>query len=254
VSSIIEPTLIPLITEGIEEDLALSNAGNVPPMNTQHNAVFYGREFDDNETMYARFVGTFLKVPNDYDLWQAGQSDQLGLDQVDDVMSYYEAKYNHWSSSADSRLPLFKARSRKLAQSYQEGLNYFDRVNGYWKILIGARTAEVLPEQDCECINAQTGEVVVVDEYYCNNGTPGYPWSSCDMTISYTGNFLEYESDGFILTESAQSAPGQNYWPSRFMDGSNHMQMRNDENTRDAMKAILEEGLGRGFFKTETRQ
>lgn len=37
------------------------------------------------------------------------------------------------------------------------------------------------------------------------------------------------------------------------MDGSNHMQMLNDENTRVAFDLILNKGLDRGFFKTEKR-
>jgi hypothetical protein len=37
------------------------------------------------------------------------------------------------------------------------------------------------------------------------------------------------------------------------MIGSNHYQMRNDENTRDAMEAIFDDGLDKTFFKTDKR-
>jgi len=37
------------------------------------------------------------------------------------------------------------------------------------------------------------------------------------------------------------------------MPGSGHFQMRNDENTRDAVQKILDEGLGSTFFYTDRR-
>ena len=70
---------------------------------------------------------------------------------------------------------------------------------------------------------------------------------------SYTVDFTKRESDAFILAESAMNGPGMNY-PPRKMDGSNHLQMKNDSNTKDAVKAIFEFGLGRDYFKTDKRQ
>ena len=48
------------------------------------------------------------------------------------------------------------------------------------------------------------------------------------------------------------NGPGANYVP-ELMEGSNHFQMRNDSNTRDAMEAIFDDGLGKEFFITERR-
>ena len=48
------------------------------------------------------------------------------------------------------------------------------------------------------------------------------------------------------------NAPGANY-PPREMPGSSHFQMRNDENTRDAIENIFKYGLGGTFFKTNER-
>ncbi len=59
-------------------------------------------------------------------------------------------------------------------------------------------------------------------------------------------------SDGFILVESAMNAPGANYQPQK-MIGSGHFQMRNDQNTRDAMYKIFDEGLIAHFFHTDRR-
>lgn len=53
------------------------------------------------------------------------------------------------------------------------------------------------------------------------------------------------------------NGPGANYDPV-LMDGSNHLQMKNDSNTKDAIKAIFEDGLDQGnpnaYFKTDKRQ
>jgi len=55
-----------------------------------------------------------------------------------------------------------------------------------------------------------------------------------------------------VQTISAMNAPGANY-EVNFMPGSSHFQMRNDENTRDAVQKIFDEGLGRTFFHTDRR-
>jgi hypothetical protein len=54
------------------------------------------------------------------------------------------------------------------------------------------------------------------------------------------------------LEESTTAEVGSNY-DIKFMDGSNHMQMRNDRNMKDAVDAIFIDGLGRKYFKTEKR-
>ena len=51
---------------------------------------------------------------------------------------------------------------------------------------------------------------------------------------------------------SAMNAQGANY-PVRFMPGSSHFQMRNDDNTRIAVEAIFDEGLNKTFFHTDRR-
>jgi len=51
------------------------------------------------------------------------------------------------------------------------------------------------------------------------------------------------------------NGPGANYEP-RWMNGSNHFQMRNDSNTEDAMKLIFAQGMGNGptnFFYTDKK-
>jgi hypothetical protein len=70
---------------------------------------------------------------------------------------------------------------------------------------------------------------------------------TCDPVFFQTRTFRP--NDGFILRESAMNGPGANY-PAQFMDGSNHLQMRNDSKTKYAMKRIFQEGLDFDYFKS----
>ena len=48
------------------------------------------------------------------------------------------------------------------------------------------------------------------------------------------------------------NGPGIHYLP-EFMPGSNHMQMKNDDNMEIAIEKIFEKGLGRPYFITDKR-
>lgn len=70
--------------------------------------------------------------------------------------------------------------------------------------------------------------------------------------MSYIISTTYKPNDGFILAESASNGPGNTH-EVEYMDGSNHMQMRNDSNTEEAMKKIFEDGLQKDYFKTKKR-
>jgi hypothetical protein len=78
----------------------------------------------------------------------------------------------------------------------------------------------------------------------CPNSTPTF---QCEPV--YTVNVTERRSDGFILEESAMTGPGANIG-SQFMPGSNHLQMRNDNNTERARDFILQGTLNSYFNST----
>jgi len=52
------------------------------------------------------------------------------------------------------------------------------------------------------------------------------------------------------------NGPGRNY-DAQLMDGSNHLQMKNDSNMKDAVNAIFEDGLNstspNPYFQTDKR-
>jgi hypothetical protein len=63
---------------------------------------------------------------------------------------------------------------------------------------------------------------------------------------------IQFNADGFLLAESAMDFPGATYEPQK-MEGSNHFQMRNDSNTKNAFKKIFDDGLGQTYFVTKRK-
>ena len=123
-----------------------------------------------------------------------------------------------------------------------------------WQELIGATQTNIVPTGNCTCyfegyyggeeIEVCSGPCETLDCNLCD-------WTQEDFNIVVT----QHPSDGFILVESAMNGPGVNY-PIQKMDGSNHMQMKNDSNMKDAVKKIFEQSFGDyedGYFYTEKR-
>jgi len=61
-------------------------------------------------------------------------------------------------------------------------------------------------------------------------------------------NNLDPDQDGDGYTNVVEDS-----WGPDLDNGSNHLQMRNDNNTRIAMDAIFNGGLGRNYFRTDPR-
>ena len=140
----------------------------------------------------------------------------------------------------------------QIRDAYKEGVDWFPTLDPTWQELIGARTTNIV----------QIGCDYYEEEWY----HPGlYLFlgfdPDCDPDFQYDIEEVLYgprltikQSDGFILEESAMNGPGMNYEP-QFMDGSNHMQMRNDSNMEDAIDKIFIDGIqeGKTFFITPER-
>jgi len=258
------PLATSLFETGIEKEINVENAPAIPPMATENRAAFYGTEDDDNETLAVRFMGSMIAPPGDYPLFEAGASDQVGLDTFAKHNLYYYNKYNYYKSN-EIRLWYFSSPAitlglylyhRNLKNAWKKGVDWFPTYNPTWKSIIKASEFKV-GQIGCEC------------EYYdydVLSGTQIFPGaedcsefednsSPIHSVICYPLiGLLEITkpSDGFILKESAIGGAEVNY-PIREMPGSNHFQMRNDDNTKDAIYKIFFEGLGRAFFKTDKR-
>jgi pimeloyl-ACP methyl ester carboxylesterase len=115
---------------------------------------------------------------------------------------------------------------KKLTDEYKsyvawsQGLEWFNNANEPWQTIIGAKS-----------IN-----------WHKNLG--GDPW----------GEWVERESDGVVLAESAADMPGATHAPVKIsekgpgFDGSSHMQVRNDEGLRKHLNALFD-GDYHPYFK-----
>jgi hypothetical protein len=249
------PLITGFATVGVENELTTSAVSSIPPMATANNAVFYGIEDDDNESLTPRFMGSMLNSPNSTGLYEADKLDAEGIATVASALTFYTTGMNEWQAIHDyycdgALFGLCWTSAERIACGYLEGVNWFPELNPSWKWLIGAERAELIQE-GCECTDIY-GQTAVLGSTDCDDVYTGYPWQVCSDKYRYELN--SFDSDGFILAESAMNAPGRNY-KVQLMPGSNHMQMKNDKNMEEAVIKIFELGIenGRGFFNTEPR-
>jgi hypothetical protein len=249
------PIVTGFATVGVEDELTTSAASSIPPMATANNAVFYGIEDDDNESLTPRFMGSMLNSPNSTGLYGADALDAAGIAAVASALTFYTTSMNTWQAIHDdfcdgALFGLCWTSAEQIACGYRDGVNWFPELNPSWKRLIGAERADLIQE-GCECTDIY-GQTAVLGSTDCDDVYTGYPWQVCSDKYRYEVN--SYDSDGFILAESAMNAPGINY-ERQFMPGSNHMQMKNDSNMEEAVDKIFNDGIeaGRGFFNTDPR-
>ena len=242
-------------TVGVEEELTTTAASSIPPMATANNAVFYGIENDDNETLAPRILGSILNNPNDQPLYGADNLDEVGLAFVSSAISFYTMKMNGYQAvhdffCDDATFDLCWTSAENIAEGYRKGLEWLEDFNSEWKWVIGAERADLI-QMGCECTDIY-GQTAVLGNTDCDDVYTGYPFQTCSDLYTYQTN--EYPSDAFILAESAMAAPGMNY-DAQLMEGSNHLQMRNDSKMEQAITKIFDLGIeeGRGFFNTEER-
>lgn len=239
------PKIFKFAEQGIEAEITTDAAMSIPAMPSDHKAVFYAIEDGhDDGSLAPRFMGSLIKpvTHEDYGLYGAGTSDDLGIAEFAAFLDSYVSKANN------------NAYSNDIQEAYQRGADWLNNLNGTWKELIGATQTNMIPTGICHCWHGFFGD----DEYIeCSEPCPNGPIITCGATCDWIEEELEviiteHLSDGFILEESASDGPGMNYTP-RLMVGSGHMQMKNDTRMSEAVDAIFIDGLGGDFFKTEMR-
>lgn len=262
----IAPLLIEteFLKEGVEEQLTTVYAPSIPDMNTDHNAAFYGVEWGQYDgTMTPRFYGAATFEDEDALYPDQLITDELGIAFFDEMNTLFYNKYIDWSiKAARSRgwIPLpfpISSLSNALTSAdnirdaYYDGIQYLRHMDEYWQNITGSYEINVV-QSGCNYYreNWHTGECVefLGFDADCN---PDYAWDCEEPRMILVAEIKP--SDGFILAESAMNGPGMTYTP-RFMDGSNHLQMKNDSNMEDAVEAIFEFGLDRPYFKTDLRE
>lgn len=154
--------------------------------------------------------------------------------------------------------------AREIRDAYQEGWRWWLNLNDNYKSLFGARETVVANEEDfCRCtykddfsnsfdhedilmINPQLGCSVF------DPGGPDSPYSSCEVMTRTSYQTREYPFDGVVLKSSAESFPGADSGPDNELTGSNHQQMRNDENLETELRELFAGEHGR-YFRTNKK-
>lgn len=250
------PLVASFASTGVEAELTTSAAASIPAMPTDNKAVFYGVEHDDDETLTPRFIGALLNSPGSFPLYGADASDAMGIASVASELDKYVTSMNFWQGLHDdfcegALFGLCWTSAENVAEGYRKGVNWFPTLNPTWKELIGATQTELV-SSGCKCyFEGNYG-----DDYQliCSGPCESLDCSTfCDFVEeTFSFEVTAYDSDGFILAESAMNGPGINY-DVQFMDGSNHMQMKNDSQLELAVEKIFVFGLGGEYFKTDPR-
>lgn len=258
------PVVTSFLSTGLEGQLTTTAASSLPTTPTTNKAAFYGIEQDDNETLTPRFIGAALNSANSFPLYGADASDGLGITMVNNFENIWVSKYEFW---ADQSVPWYEwignpigsiftqALYDKLEGAWKKGVDWFPTLNPTWKDLIGALDMQVY-QAGCQCDYYDYGNLTGTQIFYGNTDCESLESGSMTSSVECQPYYEIYSntkpSDAFILAESAINMPGANYMP-RVMQGSNHLQMRNDSEMKIAVDAIFKDGLDRGYFKTDPR-
>ncbi|MEM6320659.1 MAG: hypothetical protein AAF960_23520 [Bacteroidota bacterium] len=136
----------------------------------------------------------------------------------------------------------------QLQESWRNALQFWLSANDKYKIAIGALTFEEKIVQNCDCTGAITGGGTY---QYTIPGPCPEGLTSC-QTVNVLQRIPNDEpSDGVVTVSSATDYPNAKIGLE--MTGSNHQQMRNDENTKRRLRELWEGEHG-DFFSTKIKQ
>lgn len=278
------------LCEIIGTDAALSMAGEVfppaqnaaaselepnsPTLNTLNSSAgytpnkvaFYGVETPD--MMFFRTINSFVEGANSVQPFMANDNNavvwanksklkyQAKRDAAHNAANAYNS-YRKWHKM--SCCPTWKTKAlnaQKEADAWKRGVEWYTNANEIYRNIIGAVTY-VPTNWTCECEQAiNYGGVTEYQTVHPNasnaaacaanvgiNGINNCEW----IPLNYTRT--EKDCDGIVLAESAGGWAGAK---TAKMEGSNHEQMRNDENTKKRLFELFEGGYG-PYFYTATK-
>lgn len=140
--------------------------------------------------------------------------------------------------------------ARRIRDSWARAFNFWDTANEKYKIAIGALKLEFVEgESICLCQDAQQPLTYEAFLGSCGDNVPDGYINCNTIKATRTINKIEHESDGVVLANSAMDYEGAEKVK---MQGSNHQQMRNDENTKVGLFRLWEGEYG-PFFLTEEK-
>ncbi|MBX2893670.1 MAG: hypothetical protein KF734_22330 [Saprospiraceae bacterium] len=183
------------------------------------------------------------------------------LSEYDSVCAYYGLPPGCWVKR--DQIP-------QIVAGWDETLEWWETANDQFRIITGALEAvDSLPlpdEYECWCryYNSQ-GQLLSDWAWHsygsafpdeCESGPLGIGglYQECQLRQAYGFGFIEKKCDGIVLAELAMHYP-DGFGSSALsivMSGSNHQQMRNDNNLKDVL-INLYDGLYGDFFITEEK-
>lgn len=174
-------------------------------------------------------------------------------------------------------------RLKEERQAFEFGIDFFETANEQWKVIVGAKKHV----DECRCkvtLYSENGDGSdnCKEIYYFDNtdatscaskGQELFDAGGKTKCLLYTLTgftsemdcrkvWREYDSDGVVTLSSQASLSGTNTVNIGLV-GSSHMQIRNDNNTKESLKGLFdgnleqlqryENRLVRDYFKTETK-
>ncbi len=158
-----------------------------------------------------------------------------------------------WAAQGQQR------RAAERRDAWRRGVACMDNFDRLYRAFIGAHVseAEQNTEYYCECklfsfgvVRIDRPEGMTCVDVEAQLGPPGF--ARCQEKSKTTTSYVwrHKDSDGVVLAESAMNIPQHTYLPQP-MEGTTHMRMRNDENTKDELMKIFTGGVGDFFFTEE---
>lgn len=163
----------------------------------------------------------------------------------------------------------------EVRAAYEVGYDWWDKANLLWATAMGARSKSRLSERVCKCRvhNVYTDKqynfsyIPEIDDDCGDNILPNLmpipDWTQWEILggwnedVERITHIIDKPYDGAVLSESAADLPFRTSdmklsdgTDVSLMDGSGHMQMRNDDNLKNCLNHLFNGDVGR-FFKTK---
>lgn len=149
----------------------------------------------------------------------------------------YSAISSHWLTSSLLWLGNGLQQTRDREQEYRDAARWIRNANVNWKRLIGARYDSVyVGEYICECL----GQFIdtVASPTLCNQYLPNCPGMDVLQVLDLTT--IDLPNDGVVPAFSQKAYPGNIIGQPIRMENTNHMQMRNSNETKRVLNDIFD--------------
>ena len=171
--------------------------------------------------------------------------------------------YNEYGSYIQDNVswwPFWPYDQLDARDAYYAGWRWWVDIEENYLSFIGAIDYQI-DHCHCDCLEKYGSDPAPVDvtqivpcttencDFYTENPPPNTNVIHCDYAIVYE-RYIK-DNDGIVLAESAKDYPGADNDDGNRMDGSNHIQMRNDTNTGNAIEELTVGDHGTFFITSE---